>query len=135
MERMHRLAIWHKLLANGNSTEQNGCFKLALTRYKRELLRRNELVDAEFAIYKGGDITYIVSQAWANSFAWVVTNKKAIAERGWGPFNNNCLLHPEIAATRHRRETGADSTHATAGKPEVQDSDVQDHVLNQINLT
>jgi hypothetical protein len=59
----------------GNSSEQNGCFKLALTRYKRELvLRRNELVDAEFAIYKG-DITYIVSKAWANSFAWVATNK------------------------------------------------------------
>ena len=31
------------------------------------------------------DITYIVGQAWANSFARVENNKKAIAERGWGP--------------------------------------------------
>ncbi len=77
-----------------------------------------------------------MSQAWADSFARVATNKKAIAEGGWGPLNYNCLLHPEIAATRHRQETGADSMHATtAGEPEVQDSDEKDHVLNQLNLT
>jgi hypothetical protein len=99
-----------------------------LTRYKRELLRREELVNAEFAIQKE-DITYIVSQAWADSFAWVATNKKAFAERGWGPLNYNCLLHPEIAATCNRQGTGADNMHATAGKPEVQDLDKHDHVL------
>jgi hypothetical protein len=58
---------------------------MALTRYKRELLRRIELINAEFAIQKE-DITYIVSQAWTDSFARVATNKKAFAERGWGPF-------------------------------------------------
>ena len=82
----------------GDSSEQNGCFKMALTKHKRELLRRKELVGAEFAIDKQ-DITYIVGQAWANSFARVENNKKAIAERGWGPLNFNCLLHPEIVST------------------------------------
>jgi hypothetical protein len=28
---------------------------------------------------------------------------KAIAERGWGPLNYNCLLHPEIAATQQQQ--------------------------------
>ena len=82
----------------GNSSEQNGCFKMALTMEKRKLLRRKELVDAKFAIQKE-DVTYIASQGWAGSFGQVATNKNAIAEHGWGPFNYNCLLHPEIAAT------------------------------------
>ena len=47
------------------------------------------------------DVTYIVSQAWAHSFARVVQNKSAIADRGWNPLNYNCLLHPEIVATRY----------------------------------
>ena len=51
---------------------------MALTKHKRELLQRKELVGAEFAINKQ-DITYIVGQAWANSFACIESNKKAIA--------------------------------------------------------
>jgi hypothetical protein len=33
----------------------------------------------------------------------VTTNKKAIANRGWGPkaLNYNVLLHPEIHDTKH----------------------------------
>ena len=89
----------------GDSSEQNGCFKMALTKYKRELLRRKESVGAEFAIDKQ-DITYIVAQAWANSFARIEKNKKAIAERGWGPLNFNCLLHPEIVSTQYQGGLG-----------------------------
>jgi hypothetical protein len=40
----------------GDSSKQNGCFKMALTRYKRELLRRKELAGVEFGINKE-DIT------------------------------------------------------------------------------
>ncbi len=46
-----------------------------------------------------GNITYIVTQAWADSFASAVHNKSAIADRGWNPLNFNSLRHPEIAAT------------------------------------
>jgi hypothetical protein len=98
----------------GESSEQNGCFKMALTKYKRELLRRKELVGAEFAIDKQ-DITYIVRQAWASSFARIDNNKKAIAERGWGPMNFNCLLHPEIEATRHQGELGSGNSNRRIG--------------------
>lgn len=70
----------------GDSSEQNGCFKMALTKYKRELLRQKELAGIEFGINKE-DITYLVSQAWADSFARVVHNKSAIADRGWNPLN------------------------------------------------
>jgi hypothetical protein len=85
----------------GDSSEQNGCFKMALTKYKRDLLRTKELAGVEFGINKE-DVTYIVSQAWAHSFARIAQNKSAIADRGWNPLNYNCLLHPEIVATRYR---------------------------------
>ena len=88
----------------GDSSEQNGCFKMALTRYKRELLGRRESVHEEFAIHKD-DIAYLVHQAWMDSFARVPQNKKAIAERGWGPLNYRCLLDPEIVATQHKEQS------------------------------
>ena len=38
--------------------------------------------------------------SWEKSFARLRTNKKAVAERGWGPLNYNCLLNPEIQLTK-----------------------------------
>ena len=85
----------------GDSTEQNGCFKMALTKHKRNLLTRKEECRLEFAIEKV-DVVYLVHQAWLDSFARVQSNKKAIAERGWNPLTYNCLLHPEILATKYK---------------------------------
>ena len=33
--------------------------------------------------------------SWEKRFARLRTNKKAVAEQGWGPLNYNCLLNPE----------------------------------------
>ena len=85
----------------GDSTEQNGCFKMALTRHKRNLLKKKEKRRAAFAIEKE-DVVDLVARAWDDSFARINSNQKAIAERGWTPLNYNCLLHPEIVATSTR---------------------------------
>ena len=85
----------------GDSTEQNGCFKMALTRHKRNLLKKKEQRRAAFAIEKD-DVVDLVARAWDDSFARINSNQKAIAERGWSPLNYNCLLHPEIVATSTR---------------------------------
>jgi hypothetical protein len=85
----------------GDSTEQNGCFKMALTRHKRNLLKKKENRRAAFAIEKD-DVVDLVARAWDDSFARINSNQKAIAERGWTPLNYNCLLHPEIVATSTR---------------------------------
>ena len=45
------------------------------------------------------DIIPLVNLCWDDSFANVRTNKKAIVERGWAPFNRNLLLNKEIRAT------------------------------------
>ena len=38
--------------------------------------------------------------SWGKRFARLCTNKKAVAERGWGPLNYNFLLNPEIQLTK-----------------------------------
>ena len=79
----------------GDSTEQNGCFKMSLTRAKKDLLTKKEAAQLEFAVEKA-DIVAIVRTAWETSFACNWTNLKAVAERGWGPLNYNCLKHLEL---------------------------------------
>jgi hypothetical protein len=44
----------------GDSTEQNGCFKMVLSCYKRELLAQKESVQDKFAINKE-DVVYVVA--------------------------------------------------------------------------
>ena len=45
-------------------------------------------------------LIWLVLKAWDEHFAHIATNQQAVvAERGWGPLNNNLLLHPEIQAT------------------------------------
>jgi hypothetical protein len=83
----------------GDSTEQNGCFKMALTKHKRNLLNAKSLVGQDFALDKE-DVIPLVHKAWNDSFARVKSNQNAIAERGWTPLTYNCLLHPEILQTR-----------------------------------
>ena len=83
----------------GDSTEQNGCFKMSLTKHKRDLMKKKERQGIqEFAIEKE-DVVDLVARAWDDSFARIDSNKQAIAERGWNPLNYNCLLNPEIRAT------------------------------------
>jgi hypothetical protein len=83
----------------GNSTEQNVCFKMALTKHKRNLLHAKALVGQDFTLNKE-DVIPVVHKAWNGSFACVNSNQNAIAKRGWMPLTYNCLLHPEILQTR-----------------------------------
>ena len=43
----------------------------------------------------------LVNEAWSKSFARVNTNKKAMAEQGWFPYNQKLLQHPDITITKH----------------------------------
>ena len=83
----------------GDSEEQNGSFKMALTKLKEEMINtriRKMIQDMQIA---PTDIIPLVNNAWDVSFARMEKNKKAIYERGWFPFNRNLLLHPDIRAS------------------------------------
>ena len=67
----------------GDSPEQNGSFKLALTKCKRDLLTQKERRHAAFAVEKDGIVDLAWSKAWDESFAQINTNQNAVAEQGW----------------------------------------------------
>jgi hypothetical protein len=90
----HATSYWQV----GDSAEQNGHFKMLLGCAKKELVSFKIKHNIPIALL-GSDIIPCVNKAWSNSFANIRTNKKAIAERGWGPLNRNLLTHPEIIAT------------------------------------
>jgi hypothetical protein len=75
----------------GDSAQQNGHFKMLLSRAKLQLLQFKIKNNLPVALL-GSDIVPLVNRAWYKSFGNVVSNKKAITERGWGPLNNKLLL-------------------------------------------
>jgi len=109
----------------GDSTEQNGCYKMAITKAKRELLTKKADHRQEFSLNKV-DIVGIVSTAWDESFGQVTSNRTAIANRGWGPLNYNVLHHhSEIQLTKITLQNGTQKNTANATSP--QELNLSDH--------
>jgi hypothetical protein len=80
-------------------------------------MKKKESQGAEFAIDKK-DIVDLVARAWDDSFARILTNKKAVADHGWSPLNYNCLLHPEICGTRKEALCETNSSRESEGEQE-----------------
>ena len=66
-------------------------------------------------------------------------SKSAIADRGWNPLNYNCLLHPEIVATRHEGEvlscSGEDDDDDDTREDVVVPAAGISHVVDLLNLS
>jgi hypothetical protein len=85
----------------GYSTEQDRCFKMALTKRKEVLVTKKNEHGLPYEINKS-DVVKLVKEAWHVSFAHEETNQKAVLQRGWGPraLYYNVLLHPEILPSK-----------------------------------
>ena len=83
----------------GDSAEQNGSYKMALAKSKRELVMKKQRSCINNPRIDTHEIMLVVRSAWNNSFARVEYNQKAIAARGWNPLTRNLLDHPEIAGS------------------------------------
>jgi hypothetical protein len=94
----------------GDSSEQNGSFKMKLTKEKVKLTANKSDAGLAFEVDKR-DIVKLVSDCWKESFAKVESNKKAVLTRGWGPktLSYNVLLHKEITATKQSNEASSSS--------------------------
>ena len=92
-------ALWQV----GNSREQNGSYKIALAKGKKELMEKKEahLLRPTVEPY---EIMILVNYAWERSFARVDKNKNAICDRGWFPYNRALLMLSEIRATMTKDE-------------------------------
>ena len=87
-------ALWQV----GDSSEQNGAYKVALTKAKENLIKQKHKKMMKLTI-EPYEIIPLVNHAWAQSFARPISNRKAIAERGWNPLNRNLLLNTTLRAT------------------------------------
>ena len=88
-------AIWQV----GDSSEQNGKFKINITEVKAMILQtRIDQLNHAIQLMRT-DIIPIVNGSYSSSFGNVKTNKKALCDRGWFPFNRNLLLNSTIRAT------------------------------------
>ena len=63
----------------GDSEEQNGSFKIYITKEKRILLAFKYAHNMRNPVIQKSDIVPLVNKAWANSFARIDSNKKAIS--------------------------------------------------------
>lgn len=76
-----------------DSSELNGCFKMQLTKLKKNYRKYKPISKKTF---ESTDIIPLVRQAWTLSFGRSGVARKAIAARGWGPLNYILLDHPTL---------------------------------------
>ena len=87
-----------------DSKEQNGSYKISLARAKKTFLEKKLSMFIDPPSLVATDIIPLVNKAWSDSFSRIEKNKKAIAERGWGPCNRNLLLYKEIQNTMTKED-------------------------------
>ena len=83
----------------GDSNQQNGKFKILVSKKKREIFERRMNSFCQHLHLMRTDIMIIVRETWHYAFCDTISNKHAISERGWDPLNKALLLHPLIMAT------------------------------------
>ena len=88
-------ALWQV----GDSSEQNGIFKMLLAEKKAQLFGNRINTMQQKLNIMSSDIVPLVNACWPLAFANVTTNKKAISERGWMPYNRVLLLNELLQAT------------------------------------
>jgi hypothetical protein len=76
-----------------DSSQMNGSFKMALTKFKRELMASQTGKSCRFV---QTDIIPLVRKSWYKSFAKKDCAKAAIAKRGWNPLNYALLDDPNL---------------------------------------
>jgi hypothetical protein len=103
----------------GDSTEQNGSYKMAITKAKTELVLKKQRCCWENARVETYEIVVVVNAAWEKSFARVEQNKKAIAARGWHPLTRNLLDHPEIAETKDNDQENQENAHQESSQDTI----------------
>jgi len=97
---MYGTTLWQV----GDSPEQNGSFNIESALEKREIVDWREMTMFQSPSVEPFDIISIVSRAWKKSFACVESNKRAIAERRWHPFNRNLMTYLIVRASMTKAE-------------------------------
>jgi hypothetical protein len=105
----HATSYWQV----GDSSEQNGYFKTLLGNAKKDLVSFKIRHNLPLSL-NSEDIIPLLNKAWYPSFANKITNRKAIAARGWCPLNRNLLLHKEIQGSGGRNNLAREIENSAA---------------------
>ena len=87
----------------GDLTEQNGCWKIYLSKAKRDLVRYKAIIRMKIEI-NCTDIVPIINEAWEKSFLKVKLSKQAIAMHVWNLLKRNLLMDLKILKTKPKSE-------------------------------
>ena len=71
---------------------------------KKSIVERKEEMLYPSPTIEAYDIMNIVSYAWSKSFVVENSNRTAIAERGWNPYNRNLMTYPIIRTSITKEE-------------------------------
>ena len=83
----------------GDSSEQNGTFKMSLSAEKKQLFEcRLDTFQQNLHLIRT-DILPLIRKSWLDGFGNVLNNCKAVAHCDWFPFNLILLLDPGLRAT------------------------------------
>ena len=88
----------------GDSSEQNGSYKIALVKAKEYIMNQRKDMCISPTTIDTTDIIPCTNKVWKESFAKIDTNKKALCDRGWYPWNKMFLLHRDIRAQMTDKE-------------------------------
>ena len=102
----------------GDSKQQNGAWKISMTKNKDKLVLYKKRYNFASIDFKRHDIIPLVNRAWADSFARKESNLKAITERGWYHLDRRLLKDPEILQTRTSTINWVDTHQHDADKNE-----------------
>jgi hypothetical protein len=96
-----------------DSEQMNGSFSMAFAKAKRNSFHFKNQNDKRFS---PTDIIPLINASWPHSFGKIDRSKGAIIDRGCGPLNFNCLLHPLLQrqSCSHLATTSSYITSTTA---------------------
>ena len=86
-------------MAGWKCCQKNGCWKISITKFKRDLVLFKMRMGLPHKITKT-DILPLCSRAFVNSFAQVPSNRHAIADCGWNPLNRALIFNTDFPKTK-----------------------------------
>jgi len=108
----------------GDSSEQNGMFKMRWIREKARLIAYKSRHNLPLTL-NATDIIPLTSKCWYASFAIPSLVTKAVADRGWNPLNYALLTHPEIVGTKQKRKATAQQEESKTIETNSTDTGIQ----------
>ena len=83
----------------GDTIEQNGCYNMASVVKKRMIVEEKLKYMIDTLTIESHEIIIIINYAWTRSFSRIESNRQAIADRGWYPYNRILMTDPSIRAS------------------------------------